>query len=133
MRYTPEHIVSLEPNQILVFGSNQHGQHGKGLAKLAMTFGAVYGVAEGLQGQTYAIVTKRDWRRPRSSSLPEIGRGIQTMLLFAKDYPELEFLVTKIASGLAGYSISEIRELFVKLKKWIPNNVVLPREYEVRS
>lgn len=53
-QYTPEKITRLEPGQIFVFGSNLDGRHGKGAALTAMRkFGAKYGVAEGLTGQTY--------------------------------------------------------------------------------
>ena len=52
-------IEFLEPNQIFVFGSNTQGRHGAGAALIAkQKFGAIYGKAEGLQGQSYAIITK---------------------------------------------------------------------------
>lgn len=52
-------ITELEPNQIFVFGSNTQGRHGKGAALMARyKFGAVYGQAEGPQGQSYGIITK---------------------------------------------------------------------------
>ena len=52
-------ILKLKPNQIFVFGSNTQGRHGKGAALCAKErFGAIYGQAYGLQGQSYAIVTK---------------------------------------------------------------------------
>ena len=54
------------------------------------------------------------------------------MLLFAKEHPEKKFLVTKLGSSLAGYTVGEIKGLFEKLKSPIPDNVVLPKEYEVR-
>ena len=131
--YTPENITELKPNQVFVFGSNAEGNHGKGAALQAkQKFGAKQGQAEGLQGQSYAIITKKDWRVEKSSTLPEIGKGIQDMLLYAKANPELEFLVTKIGSSLAGYNTTEIKELFEKLKNFIPDNVVLPQEFEVR-
>lgn len=41
MKYTPENITSLKPNQIFVFGSNLAGRHGAGAALLAkQKFGA---------------------------------------------------------------------------------------------
>jgi hypothetical protein len=52
-------IDKLNSNQIFVFGSNTQGRHGKGAALTAKNkFGAIYGQAEGLQGQSYAIITK---------------------------------------------------------------------------
>ena len=132
--YTPENITSLKPNEIFVFGSNAEGVHGKGAALLAKEkFGAIQGKAEGLQGKSYGVITKKNWRVEKSSTLQEIGKGIQNMLLFAKENPNKKFLVTKLGSSLAGYSVKEIKNLFEKLKNIIPNNVILPKDYEVRE
>lgn len=133
MNFTPEKIQTLKPNEIFVFGSNTEGRHGKGAALLArQKFGAIYGQAEGLQGQSYAIITKDLSIGERSIPLTQIGKGIQDMLLFAKENTDKTFLVTKLGSSLAGYHITEIKKLFERLKKWIPDNVILPKEYEVR-
>ena len=86
-----------------------------------------------MQGQSYGVITKKDWRVEKSSTLQEIGKGIQDMLLFAKENPNKKFLVTKLGSSLAGYSVKEIKNLFEKLKNIIPNNVILPKDYEVRG
>jgi hypothetical protein len=134
LEYTPENIQSLKPNEVFVFGSNAEGIHGKGAALLAKNkFGAKQGQSEGLQGQSYAVITKKNWRVEKSSTLQEIGKGLQDMLLFAKENPSKKFLVTKLGSSLAGYSVNDIKGLFEKLKNIIPNNVVLPIEYEVRD
>jgi hypothetical protein len=53
-----ENITQMTQKNIFVFGSNPEGRHGLGAAKTAMTFGAVYRVGRGLQGNTYALVTK---------------------------------------------------------------------------
>jgi hypothetical protein len=59
MYVTPNHIKDLKENEIFVFGSNRQGRHGKGSALTARNkFGAIYGQSEGLQGQSYAIITK---------------------------------------------------------------------------
>lgn len=130
MQYTPENIEKLEPNQVFVFGSNAEGVHGKGAALLAkQRFGAKQGQAEGLQGQSYAVVTKKNWRVEKSSTLGEIKDGLEKMLNFATNHPEKQFLVTKLGSSLAGYTISEIKGLFDELRSSIPNNVILPKEY----
>jgi len=51
-RVTPELIEDLAEGQVFVFGSNQGGKHGKGAAKTALTWGAKWGQAAGLQGRT---------------------------------------------------------------------------------
>jgi hypothetical protein len=140
--YTPENITSLKPNEVFVFGSNAEGAHGKGAALLAKTkFGAIQGQAEGLQGQSYAIITKKNWRVEKSSTLTEIGNGIMDFVSFAKQNPQKKFYVTKIASSLAGYTIEEIADLWKEVNKaWeydifedIPDNIILPKEYEMRD
>lgn len=125
-KYTPEYITKLEPNEIFVFGSNTQGRHGKGAAKQAMSFGAVYGQARGLQGNCYALITKELRSDKPKFELCNINQEIEMMYICAKQHPELVFLVTKIGCGLGGYSVSEIAELFHGLD--IPSNVVLPKE-----
>ena len=45
---------------VFVFGSNPEGEHGAGNARAAVNaFGAIYGQGEGLQGDAYALPTKR--------------------------------------------------------------------------
>ena len=40
MKFTPENIRHLAPNQIFVYGANEKGIHGAGAAKLALQWGA---------------------------------------------------------------------------------------------
>jgi len=134
--YAPENITSLKPNEVFVFGSNTEGRHGAGAAKTAVDkFGAKYGQAEGLQGQSYAIVTKDLAKGERSISLRDLSDNINDFLVDAIDNPNLKFYVTKIGTGLAGYKVSEIRNIFNDFLEldMIPDNVILPREYEVRD
>lgn len=128
MKITPEAIITLEPNQIFVFGSNYAGRHGKGAAKLArQKFGAVDGQGLGLMGRSYGIATKG--QRLEVLPLQAIETQIDRLLDFARARPELEFLVTKIGCGLAGYSTEEIRACFVG--KRVPDNIALPAEFQV--
>ena len=127
MKTTPAIITKLEPNQIFVFGSNLAGRHGAGAALTAMNkFGAEYRTGVGRTGQCYAIPTK-DWHL-RILRLDSIGKHIDNFLAYAYDHPELEFLVTKIGCGLAGYTIQDISALF--RGKYITDNVVLPIEFQ---
>lgn len=110
-RITPEKITKLEEGQIFVFGSNQSGKHGKGAAKTALTWGAKYGQANGLQGRTYGISTK-DKSIRRTLSTEEIKPIVDEFIEFAKAHPELTFLVTEIGCGLAGCKPKQIAPLF---------------------
>ena len=54
-RVTPGKISRLKPYEVFVFGSNIAGRHNGGAARTARHhFGAMYGVGEGPQGQSYA-------------------------------------------------------------------------------
>ncbi|GAB4021388.1 A1S_2505 family phage non-structural protein [Spirosoma koreense] len=110
-RITPERIITLAESQIFVFGSNLSGRHGKGAAKMALNWGAIYGQAEGLQGQTYAIPTK-DRSVKHSLSIQEIKPFVNNFLDFARTNSSLQFLVTEIGCGLAGFTPLQIGPLF---------------------
>lgn len=57
-KYTPEKIISLNPDEVFVFGSNLAGNHAGGAARVARErFGAIMGHGVGMQGQSYAIPT----------------------------------------------------------------------------
>lgn len=124
MRTVPEDITSLEPNEVFVFGSNEAGRHGRGAAKQAVKFGAVYGQGDGLMGQSYGISTKG--HKLEVLSLARIEVKVARFLRFAEAHAELTFLVTPIGCGLAGYKPKEIAPMF----KGTPPNVVLPQSFQ---
>ncbi|WP_455233109.1 A1S_2505 family phage non-structural protein [Geopseudomonas aromaticivorans] len=109
---------------IFVFGSNLAGRHGRGAALHARRHhGAIYGQGEGLQGNAYAIPTKGP--RIQTLPLPVIAGHVQRFLCFAREHPELDFEVTAIGCGLAGYTPAQIAPLFHDA----PANCFLPREF----
>jgi len=109
---TSEHeITKLEPNQIFVFGSNLSGRHGKGAAKKALTWGAKWGQAAGLQGRTYGIPTK-DKSVRRVLSINEITPFVDDFIEFARNNPELIFLVTEVGCGLSKMKPKDMAPLF---------------------
>lgn len=117
-------ITKLLPNQIFVFGSNLAGRHGAGAARMARDrFGAIRGQGVGLQGSSYAIPTKDG----QLASLPlhSILMYVLDFLAFARDHKDLEFLVTRIGCGLAGYKDEEIAWMF----KQAPDNCKMPEEW----
>ena len=126
MKYTPENIRHLEPNQIFVYGSNAAHRHGAGAAKLALKWGARHGIA-GLVGQTYGIPTKD--HNIRTLPLDKIQAHVDTFLAVAFSHPEYEFLVTAVGTGLAGYHARDIAPLFKMIKTGVFDNVILPEEF----
>ncbi len=117
-RTTPEFITSLEQNEIFVFGSNLKGMHGGGAAYIAYRkFGAIMGQGVGLQGQSYAIPTMQ-------GGVETIRPYVDEFIQFAKQHPELTFLVTRIGCGIAGFTDEEISPLFEEAHG--VENIVLP-------
>ncbi len=117
-RTTPEHIDSLQPNEIFVFGSNLAGMHGGGAAYAAYRkFGAILGQGVGLQGQSYAIPTMQ-------GGVETIKPYVDEFIDFAKEHPTLTFLVTRIGCGIAGFKDEDIAPLFEKAHN--VENIVLP-------
>ena len=120
-RISPRWIDSLEENEIFVFGSNLQGMHGGGAARVAHEkFGAVWGEGIGLQGQSYAIPTMH-------GGVDVIAPYVNDFIAFAKEHPELKFLVTEIGCGIAGFRISEMAPLFKEALKM--ENIYLPERF----
>lgn len=111
---------------IFVFGSNQRGRHGKGAALHAyQNCGAIMNQAEGRQGDSYAIPTKDRWYQPLP--LEMIEPGVKTFLEYACLHPELDFQLTPIGCGLAGYQYKDIAPMFFVR----PDNVLMPAEFRL--
>lgn len=131
----PTRLTSLPENHIFVFGSNRLGIHRRGAAADAVDyFGAVYGVGEGLQGQSYALPTKAD---PKNSlTLPEIQEHIGNFIYEAFIHPEHEFHLTEVGCGLAGYAVNDIAPLFYKVLDWFSSaglevrNIIFPEAFK---
>ena len=120
-RFTPGRISSLAENEIFVFGSNLAGAHGGGAARVAVNeFGAIWGQGVGLQGQSYAIPTMQ-------GGVETIKPYVDEFIAFAKNNPNLVFLVTKIGCGIAGFTEQEIAPLFREAMN--VDNIVLPKEF----
>ena len=119
--FTPNHIDSLLPDEVFVFGSNLAGAHGAGAARVAVDrFGAVYGQGVGLQGQSYAIPTMQ-------GGIETIVPYVDEFIDFAKKHPDKFFLVTRIGCGIAGFTDQKMAPLF-KDAIYL-ENVCLPRSF----
>ena len=139
LEYTPDNIETLEDYQVFTFGSNLCGIHGKGAAKCAFrqdlyptgligkwaVFYVGVGYMQGYQGKSYAIPTKDEPFDRYGMPLDRIEPYIDTFLNFARNNRDLEFLVTKIGCGYAGYTEAQMSKLW--LTKRVPFNVVLPK------
>lgn len=124
-------IDRLNSNQIFVFGSNTQGRHGKGAALIARNkFGAIYGQAEGLQGQSYAIITKDLTKKTHPSRTREqIIEQINKLYDFANKNPDKEFVIAYSGTGsnLNNYSNQEMADMFNQ--PFIPSNITFESEF----
>ena len=123
--YTPDYIDMLLPRQIFVFGSNVLGYHTGGASGTARKrFGAVWGQAEGLQGQSYAIPVDygKDVRKD-----DEVKVAVERFIAFAKEHTELFFFVTRVGCGIAGYHDDEMAQFFKEASEL--KNVCLPKSF----
>ena len=119
--FTPDRITTLKDNEIFVFGSNLAGAHGGGAAWLAyQRFGAIWGQGVGLQGKSYAIPTMQ-------GGVETIKPYVDEFIGFARQHPELRFVVTRIGCGIAGFEPEEIAPLFADAIDM--ENVILPEDF----
>ena len=147
MKFTPENIGRLPDDGVFVFGSNTDGDHCGGAALVALErFGAVNGVAEGPQGQSYAIPTMEyvQWTNEDDGTvlpsyqkirIPEqqLVEARDRFILYTSQHPELTFYVTKIGCGIAGWLVEEVSWAFaMALASFLvplPDNIIWPREF----
>ncbi len=123
--FTPDYIDMLLPKQIFVFGSNQLGYHMGGASATARKrFGAQWGQSEGLQGQSYAIPV--DYGKDVRNDT-EVKAAVERFIAFAKDHPDLFFLVTRVGCGIAGYHDEEMAQYFIDALGL--QNVSLPKSF----
>lgn len=136
MKYTPETIMFLEPNEVFVFGSNMNGNHAGGAAFVAQErFGAEWGCPEGLRGQSYAIPTLN--RNMEKVTRSQLTCSFATFITFCENHPEKVFYLTKIGCGIAGWSIYEVAAIFFNALEHVselgmlPSNLILPKEFHL--
>lgn len=120
-RVTPSWIDDLQENEVFVFGSNLAGMHGGGAARVArLRFGAVMGNGVGMQGRSYAIPTMQ-------GGTETIRPYVNDFIAYAKEHPELTFLVTPIGCGIAGFEPEDIAPLFEEASN--VENIWLPKSF----
>lgn len=121
LKYTPENITELEPDDIFVFGSNLAGMHLGGAARTAVEkFGAIMGQGVGIQGQSYAIPTMQ-------GGVDTIKPYVDQFIDLAREWDQNTFYITRIGCGIAGFRDEEIAPLFRDALSLY--NVRLPRRW----
>ena len=125
LTYYTGFIDTIGAGDVFVFGSNLAGIHGKGAAKKALEFGAVWGRGKGLMGraagpQCYALPTKEADVRTRRR-LGDIHAEAKELLQLVEASGK-RFLLTAVGCGYAAYSPMDIAWMFAPGRK-LPNLV----------
>lgn len=122
-------IKYLNDDQIFVFGSNTQGRHGRGAALTArLRFDAVYGNPEGIQGKSFAIITKDLTKKTHPSrTTAQIISQIEKLYKYAILHPDKEFIIPYKCTdhNLNAYSSEEMAKMFASSK--IPENIVFDK------
>lgn len=118
-------ITSLKKDQVFVYGSNLNGMNYGGAARYAEDhFGAKEGIGEGMNGPNcYAFPTLgvSMGKRMRWG----LETSVKKFYKCAEENPDKEFLLTPVGTGIASYTLEDMKSLFVNP----PKNVVLPPEF----
>jgi hypothetical protein len=115
-----------DPSMRFVFGSNEAGRHGRGAARTAaQLYGAVYGIGYGPMGRSFAVPTKDAGLH--ELPLQRIQQHVNRFLHYARTHPDLQFAVTRIGCGLAGFRDEDIAPLF----EHAPENCHLPPGWRI--
>ena len=122
-------IHYLNKDQIFVFGSNTQGRHGKGAALTArLRFGAIYGKPEGIQGKSFAIITKDLTKKTHPSrSTDQIISQIDKLYKYATLHPDKEFIIAYKCgdNNLNAYSSEDMAKMFAS--RDVPENIVFDK------
>ena len=78
------------------------------------------GLAEGIQGPSYAIPTV-------GNTFEEFKEAVMRFNEYVVMHPKIKFMLTAIGCGNAGYSIEQIAPLFRQAYTF--GNVFIPREF----
>ena len=112
-------ITELEPNEVIIFGSNSAGGHHGGLAKQCVDdFGAIMGVGFGRQGKCYAIPTLNE--NFEKLPLEIIKHYLNELADYARLYKGEIFYLTAIGQGIANFTKEEMESIM----PIFPDNVI---------
>jgi hypothetical protein len=123
-------VVPIHKDVIFVFGANGEYRHGKGAALSAkLSYGAVNGQG-GLVGNSYGLITKKDWRTERSSTLANIRDEFFKLVEVVLEHPELYFCVANnIGAVNAGWDIRDICSTISLYFPELPPNIYFSKNY----
>lgn len=98
-------------HMVFVFGSNLEGIHGGGAAHFAhKSKGAIWGVGLGRHGMSFAFPTK--YSPTKSLPLFHVQSYAGIFQMYAECRIMVEFQVTRLGCGLAGFRDEDVAPLF---------------------
>lgn len=131
--------LTLNKNEVFVFGANQLGAHGGGSARAAAQY---YGAVEGeihRTGRSYGIVTLlfptgtgtgSTITVPTPITQAELEEEFRVFFKQTRLEKEKAFYLTKVGLGIAGWEFGDVFAAFKKhYKPNLHKNVVLPKEF----
>ena len=104
------------PTPVFVFGSNEKGIHGGGAARVAREkHGAVLHQGFGPQGNSFGIPTcSLPTGEPNHEiSIAKVKAYVFMFLTYAAMNPDVNFQVTQVGCGLAGWTKEQIAPMFM--------------------
>lgn len=125
------HTLKLKANEIIVVGTNTQGRHGKGAALWARNnAGLQYGVAGGLMGQSYGIITKDLTKQVHPSvSIEFIVQQIRALYEWANNLSDKRFLIAySNKPNLNGYTPEQMAKMFMSAGP-IPDNIIFEDKF----
>ena len=124
--WTPDKVTYVAENEVLAFGSNIPGIHGKDAALDAKLYhGAVLGKGEGLMGDSYAIPTKLT---PNDTmNVEELKPGFANFLKWAKATPEKTIMLPAIGTNNANFTPKQIVGAFGS--DLVQPNITIPKSF----
>lgn len=96
-------------------------------SKIATVYKRFYPKDVVVEGDAHQYLLDHADEKLRVRRLSEIADSIRTFIDFANNSPELEFLITPVGCGLAGFEQSIIKPLFGEL----PVNCKFSKEWDV--
>lgn len=126
-KVSPSFVPTLNDDEIFVFFTDIHGHHDSSSGKIAVDlFGATPGQAEGLQGHSYAIPI--DYSTANEPNDPrKIFKSVHRFTQFAREHPELKFIVWRYDTGNVGIDEMQMASMFFGASKL--DNVKLPETF----